>query len=161
MKVLYLFLVLAVPLQALSECRRITPGDYGEEKPGTATLFGGCNYLTPLARVGWSSEHSGFVGLGGLIPLDQSLGWAGGVAEKGISLMGTHYPDGNIYDIGYTQRRGWRFQAAGWDAGFSYRDKAGGMRGAYLGFNSFGSILIRYLHGTHDSEFSVEIGLKY
>lgn len=165
MRVLILWVVLGAPLQVVAECRKLAAGDYGDERPSDATLFGGCRYFSPVIRLGWSSEHSEFLGLGGLIPLDQSLGWNDGVIERGVALMGTHYPDGNIFDVGFAQRRGWPFLSAGWDAGLSFRDARQNMRGVYIGSNFVGgAILVRYLKGgrdSGDSEFSIEIGLKY
>jgi hypothetical protein len=162
MKIIVLILIFSFSSNVLSECRRTDHDGGGEERKVEGTALGGCTYFSPILRVGYSNEYSGYLGIGGLVPLDQSSDWEGGFSGKGIAIIATKYEDGEIYDLGYSQRRGWAIFSTGWDIGFSYRNSSDqDMKGVYLGYTFIGSAVIRYLESKSDSQISIEFGLKY
>lgn len=151
-------IMMSLCMPAMSACRHIPEPQAG---PEPTTIFGGCRYLSPIIRLGYSNQYSGYIGIGALIPFDQTFDWEGGLNEQGITVIATRYEDGEIYDLGYARRVGWAFMRGGWDAGLSYRNGEDDMAGAYVGVAFIGSATLRYLRGDDDSQVSIDFGLKF
>ena len=157
MKILLFISIVIISGMSFAECESISHDSNGESKNEPKTIFGGCTYISPTLRI----EYSGYFGIGGILPLNQSSNWEGGFSENGISLVASIYEDGEIYDIGYTDRNGWAIFTTGWDIGLSYRDAEEHMRGVYFGYSLIGAFTLRYLKGDFDEQISLDVGLKF
>lgn len=161
MKILLVALLAMVSLSVHSEC--VHEQVYGDSESATAdaTFFGGCDYFAPVFRLGYSTEYSGYLGAGFIVPVEQYQDWEGGSRDTGMSFMASLYEDGEIYDIGLATRHRWAMFPSGLDVGVSYRHGDQPMRGIYLGATFLASLTLRYLKNGHDENISFEIGLKY
>ena len=72
MRIIFLILMTVFSSNVVSECRRIEQSSGGKENEVEVTAFGGCTYLSPIFRLGYSNEYYGYLGIGGLVPLDHS-----------------------------------------------------------------------------------------
>jgi hypothetical protein len=153
--------MLLFSLEVYSGCRKIEPGNGRDAKIFKSTAFGGCSYFSPIFRLGYSTEFSGYIGLGALIPFDQQTDWEGGFSDKGLAIVVTKYESGEIYDLGYSQRNGVVMFSTGWDAGVSYRKSDKDMKGIYVSYTFVSSITLRYLENNNDTLFSIGFGFKY
>jgi len=150
-------MILFSSINSYAECNKIGIEEVDENE----TVFGGCKLVIPTVRAGYSSEYRGYLGLGVVVPINESSDWEGGFGHDGMIITASKYLGDEIYDVGYAKTYGWIFFRAGWETGLSFKNSSSNMYGIYLGGTFFGDARIRYLEGRNDSEFSFEIGFKY
>lgn len=156
--ILSLFLVISCRL-AIADCTPIGfPSGHEARKQ---TIFGGCDYYSLSFRAGYSSEYDGFLGVGIILPFDEGYNWEGHFSDAGLILSATAYKQANIYDLGFISRNGYAFMTTGWEAGLSYKSDIGSNYGIYFGYHFFGLVQARAIKRDFDTEYSIELGIKF